>query len=65
MKAFKQTMGALSRDMMFLHGHIVSIRGLDGAAQRSTYPTTTGNTESSHAATRNRATRNTRKGCTA
>ena len=39
MKTFKQVMGALSRDMLFLHGHIVSIQGLDGAAQRSTYPT--------------------------
>lgn len=38
MKTMKQVMGALSRDMLFLHGHIVSVRGLDGAAQRSTYP---------------------------
>lgn len=40
MKTFKQVIGALSRDMLFLHGHIVSIQGLDGAAQRSAYPTT-------------------------
>lgn len=38
MKTLKQVMGALSRDMLFLHGHIISVQGLDGAAQRSTYP---------------------------
>ncbi|HET8553860.1 MAG TPA: hypothetical protein VFL78_03465 [Rhodanobacteraceae bacterium] len=59
MKAFKQVMGALSRDMLFLHGHIISIQGLDGAAQRSAYPTTPKKTESS------RETRGTCKECTA
>lgn len=65
MKTFKQVIGALSRDMLFLNGHVISIRGLDGAAQRSTYPTTPSKTESSREADQSTASSGTCKECTA
>ncbi|HET6586932.1 MAG TPA: hypothetical protein VFG67_04075 [Oleiagrimonas sp.] len=65
MKAFKQVMGALSRDMLFLHGHIISIQGLDGAAQRSTYPATSNKTGSCREKGQNTASSHACKECTA
>lgn len=65
MKAFKQVVGALSRDMLFLHGHIVSIQGLDGAAQRSTYPATSKKTGSTRETASPKPSRGTCKECTA
>lgn len=34
MKTLKQVMGSISRDMLFLHGHITTMPELDAAAQR-------------------------------
>ncbi|HET7663896.1 MAG TPA: hypothetical protein VFK31_09685 [Rhodanobacteraceae bacterium] len=66
MKAFKQVMGALSRDMLFLHGHVVSVRGLEGAAQRSpAYPATPKKIESSREAAPHKASLDACKECTA
>ncbi|HET7359581.1 MAG TPA: hypothetical protein VFJ04_05490 [Rhodanobacteraceae bacterium] len=48
MSNFKQVLGALSRDMLFLHGYIVSVRNLDGAAQGSPHPVQGKNASAPH-----------------
>lgn len=65
MKGFKQIIGALSRDMLFLHGHIISIQGLDGGAQQPLYPSPKDNAESHHGEDRAKPSRGTCKACNA
>lgn len=53
MKNLMQLMGALSRDMLFMHGHISSLQGLDAVT-----PPVFRRTDGTHtAATRAKATR--------